>query len=354
MNEKILYKKELPKFYEEIADKYNFFAPVKDKNNIYFKKIENPDEILLTYFNSKIPPKEILFPRNEILFKYEYEGDKVKIIKPDNIEEKNAIFGIRPCDANSFKILEKIFASGKFKDDLFLKKKENSLLIAIGCNNPKKTCFCTSVYGGPFRKEDVDLFLTDLGDKFLIQPISEKGKEILNPMRWLTDAGEKDLETALELAKQAESKIKTQLNLKDIDKIMKNIFNHEIWNDISSSCLGCGTCAFLCPTCHCFDVIDEHDHYNNKGARIRIWDTCQFCIYTLHTSGHNPRPTQIERCRNRILHKFSYIPENFNTIGCVGCGRCVQYCPVNNDLRLIIEKIRDLQIKDKKEEMIVV
>ena len=117
-------------------------------------------------------------------------------------------------------------------------------------------------------------------------------------------------------------------------------------------CLGCGTCAFLCPTCTCFDVVDEDDHYNHRGKRIRLWDTCQFCIYTQHTSGHNPRDSIIERCRNRILHKFSYYPKNYGMLGCVGCGRCIQLCPVNNDLRDIIKKI--ILIRKEKEEAKVI
>jgi len=140
------------------------------------------------------------------------------------------------------------------------------------------------------------------------------------------------------------------LDLKDIDKILDPNFEHPIWAEISDICIGCGTCSFLCPTCTCFDVVDENDQYNNRGRRVRIWDTCQFCLYSLHTSGHNPRDSCIERCRNRILHKFCYYPENYDRLGCVGCGRCIQLCPVNNDLRAIIEKVNN--IKKEKEEKV--
>ena len=311
----------------------------------------NPDEIILDYFNSKIPPKEILFPKMEVLFEYKTDGkDVTEIIERTDLDEKNIIFGIRPCDAHSFVLLENFFAFGEFQDEIFLKKRENSIIIGIGCNTPKSTCFCTSIEGHPFMKVDMDIFLVDIGEKYLVEGISEKGKELLNRLEWLPNAQKQDIKIAEELSKQAEESFVTELDLKDIDKILDPNFEHPIWQEISEVCIGCGTCSFLCPTCTCFDVIDENDQYNNKGRRIRIWDTCQSCLYTLHTSGHNPRDSCIERCRNRIFHKFCYYPENYDILGCVGCGRCIQLCPVNNDLRTIIEKVNN--IKKEKEEKV--
>ncbi|MFW9936615.1 MAG: 4Fe-4S dicluster domain-containing protein [Candidatus Thorarchaeota archaeon] len=351
MEQKILMKNELGKLYIELAEEYNFYAPIREKGNIVFKKVLNPDEIVLDFFNSKVPPKEILFPKTEVLFEYKTDGkDVTEIIEKTDLDEKNIIFGIRPCDAHSFVLLENFFAFGEFQDEIFLKKRKNSILIGIGCNSPRSTCFCTSIEGHPFMKDDMDIFLVDLNDKYLVEAISEKGKELMRRLKWLADAKKQDVKKAEDLAKQAEESIVTKLDLKDIDKILDPNFEHPIWKEISEICIGCGTCSFLCPTCTCFDVIDEDDHYNNKGRRIRIWDTCQFCLYTLHTSGHNPRDSCIERCRNRILHKFCYYPENYDIIGCVGCGRCIQLCPVNNDLRVIIERIKSIE-KEKGEKV---
>jgi ferredoxin len=351
MNEKMLYKRQIGKFFEELSKNYNFYAPVKNKGNIEFKKIKDPGEISLEFFNSKIPPKEVLFPKAQTLFTFKIDGKEIEIENNTKINEKNIIFGVRPCDAHSFKLLENFFSSGKYEDELFIKKRENTIVIGLGCNNPQNTCFCTSVGLNPFKKDDTDLFFVDLDEKFLIFNISDKGKELIANMDWLKEPKEEDLQNGLKLAEDAELKIKTSLNLKEIDKILEGNFEHPIWKEISENCLGCGTCSFLCPTCHCFDVIDEKDHYNNRGRRIRIWDTCQFPLYTLHTSGHNPRSNRIQRCRNRILHKFSYYPTNHKAIGCVGCGRCIQLCPVNNDLRMILEKL--IKIEKDKEEMII-
>ena len=350
MEYKILKKDQIIKLYNDLTKNYNFFAPIKEKRNIVFRKITNPEEIVLDYLNSKVPPKEILFPEKDILFEYKINDNEIELEEPKNLDEQNIIFGIRPCDAHSFVLLVNFFSQGDFKDEIIINRRKNTILIGIGCNTPKSTCFCTSVEGNPFQKDYMDVFLVDLQDKYLVEGISDKGKDLIKTLSWLADAKETDVDKAQELKKQAEESITTKLDLKDIDKILDPNFEHPIWKEVSEICIGCGTCSFLCPTCTCFDVIDENIPNENRGRRIRIWDTCQSCLYTLHTSGHNPRNSCIQRVRNRILHKFCYYPENYGVLGCVGCGRCVQLCPANNDLRSIIQKIK--KIEPKKEEKI--
>jgi len=347
MDEKLLKKDDIGKLYSELEKEYKFYAPTKVKGNIAFKKISNPEEIELDYLNSKVPPKDVLFPQKETIFEYRYEGKDVIIEERKDLEDKLLIFGVRPCDAYSFKLLEDFFASGEFQDDVFLKRRKNATIIGIGCNNPRQSCFCTSVGGHPFQKESTDVFLSDLGEYYLVEAISEKGKNLVKKLSWLSEAKKADLEKSKELARQAEESFTTKFNFDLVTKVLDENFENPVWQEISESCIGCGSCTFLCPTCTCFDVIDENDEYNNRGRRIRIWDTCQSCLYTLETSGHNPRPEKIQRCRNRIMHKFSYYPSNYDCLGCVGCGRCITACPVNNELRLIIDKILEIEDGEK-------
>jgi NAD-dependent dihydropyrimidine dehydrogenase PreA subunit len=346
MDEKIFAKEDIGKLLEELVPEYKFYAPTKIKGNIVFKEITDVKEIELDYLNSKVPPKDVLFPQKEIIFEYKYEGKEVIIEERNNLEDKLLIFGVRPCDAYSFKLLEDFFAFGDFQDDVFLKKRKNATIIGLGCNAPRQSCFCTSVGGHPFQKENTDVFLSDLGDNYLVEAISDKGKSLVSTLSWLSDAKKADIEKSKELVAQAEESFTTKFDFDLVTKVLDENFENPVWQEISENCIGCSSCTFLCPTCTCFDVIDENDEYNNRGRRIRIWDTCQSCLYTLETSGHNPRPAKIQRCRNRIMHKFSYYPSNYDCLGCVGCGRCITACPVNNELRIIIDKILEIQEKD--------
>ena len=348
MSKKLLNKSDVAKLYSELAKDYKFWAPTKEKGNIVFKQIEKAEEIELDYLNSKIPPKEVLFPKMETIFEYEYEGKDVKIKERTDLDDKILVFGARPCDTYSFKMLDDFFSKGKFEDEIFAKKKANTTVVSMGCNTPRQTCFCTSVGGNPFSKDETDVFLADIGDKYLVEPVSEKGIALVAKLSWLSEASDADTQKADALKKEAEDSFVTKFDFDTVTKILNENFDHPVWQEIAESCIGCSSCTFLCPTCTCFDVIDEHDQYKDKGRRIRIWDTCQSCLYTLETSGHNPRPAKIQRCRNRIMHKFSYYPANYDCLGCVGCGRCILACPVNNELRVIIDKVMEIEKEGEK------
>ncbi|MBY9020289.1 MAG: (4Fe-4S)-binding protein, partial [Candidatus Lokiarchaeota archaeon] len=141
MTEKILVKKDVEKFYDELQKDFKFYAPIKVKGNIHYQKVSKFEEIETDFLNSKVPPKDVLFPQKETIFEYKYEGKDVIIEERKDLEDNILIFGVRPCDAYSFKLLEDFFASGDFQDDVFLKKRENTTIIGLGCNTPRQSCF---------------------------------------------------------------------------------------------------------------------------------------------------------------------------------------------------------------------
>jgi ferredoxin len=224
----------------------------------------------------------------------------------------------------------------EYTDVYYLKKRKTTTLIGFACSEPRSTCFCTSVDGGPFARTGSDLFFIDLGEAYLVECITEKGK-VLQKNRFFREADQKDFTLAREIERKALRKLDASLPLEQIEKRLDQILESPFWDRIHEKCVGCGTCTYLCPTCHCFDITDEA--LNNRGQRVRNWDSCLFPLYSLETSGHNPRPTGRDRTRQRLMHKFNYYPKNFGRLACVGCGRCILYCPVNFDIRQAIREI---------------
>jgi len=340
MDELIITKNKLKDVINKIKLDYTIFAPTNVDNIILYRQINDFSEISLDFCNSKVPPKSILFKQTETMFKFK-PGVKAKIESIDIPNSKNVIFGIRPCDAKSLSILDNVFKDD-YIDPYFVTKRENTVLIGLSCTQPDVNCFCTSLDGNPAGADDVDVLLTDIGDKYFIEINSKKGSELVKTMKDIfSNATTDDKKKKQEVEKKSKDNITRNMKTENIASKLDKIFEHDFWKNISLKCLGCGICTFQCPTCHCFDMQDETTL--KDGARVRVWDTCMNPEYTIHASGHNPRPARMNRTRNRVYHKFNYYPKNYNVIACVGCGRCVNDCPVNIDIIDVINQAREVK-----------
>ncbi len=337
MSEKVLSKDQISNFAAELMKISKVLAPVKKEDYFAFEEISSGDQVALDYLNTKVPPKEIFYPRQEVLFKYKKTPEGIEIIEAENPIQEQIVLGIRSCDARSFSLLEKFFDLGKYQDPYFKRRKEKTTLIGLACVEPISTCFCTSVNGSPFDEEVLDAILIDLGDKYLVKALNDKGKQLISKVSLLKDASAQDVAKANEIREKAIASVNKVAASTAKEKLDKLFDEDAFWAQFSDKCIGCATCTFLCPTCSCFDVTDEDTA--EGGARIRLWDTCQFPLFTKHGSGHNPRPTSYQRLRQRVMHKFSYYPSVLNEIGCVGCGRCVIMCPVNQDIRTVFKTL---------------
>lgn len=330
----ILTKDKITGWLNKMLDAYQVYAPVEQDGCITFQPIGSGDQAVLDYANSRVPPKEVLFPRSEKLFCYRCEEGGVELAEQID-EKKKVIVGIRPCDAKSFLLLDNVFGGDKYKDPYYLTRRKNTVLVGLGCNQPAATCFCTSLGGGPFSTEGLDLLLVDIGDRYLVEVLTERGKELLSGMD-LPAADEKAREAAR--AVKEEARLSSRVELEGLKPRLDVNFYDPVWDLIHERCLGCAACTYSCPTCHCFDIVDEAAGY--EGCRVRNWDACMFPLFTLHGSGHNPRPTGKERFRQRIMHKFKYFVDNYGAVACVGCGRCILNCPANIDVRQVIADIQ--------------
>ena len=315
-----------------IKDKRTVIAPVKDGKDSVYKPVSSFAEINLELPFPTKSTKEYFFAESEPILDYTFpEKGKIAITEPTEPKEL-ILFGMRPCEAVSYPIMDKVF-TWDYNDEFYLKRRAKNIIITLACEKCDEFCFCTSVGINPQTTEGSDIFLqkTTQGN-YLVKPISDKGKQLINQYKSLfTDSDETPVEYKGPDQKFDLAKIRPWL--------AKN-FEHPIWFRITLPCIGCGACTYLCPTCHCFDIIDEGTP--KGGTRCKNWDACQFAMFTVHASGHNPRDIQSKRFRQRIEHKFNYYPDKFERTLCVGCGRCVRHCPADMSLLNVLITIDKL------------
>jgi len=340
MTDKIIKKEELDDVLKALKKTYEVFVPVKEKGFYRFKTLTDDKKIDLNYTNTRLSPKSLIFPQSERMFEFtlDEEREDAHVLKESPKDyPPTVIVGMRPCDAKALRLVNVNFDNPEFRDPWWVKHLESMTLIGLGCNEPCSTCFCTSVGCGPFNEEGLDVLLFDIGEKFLARALTEKGKKLLKQVGVSKDADRDLKKKADELKIRAESRISSHMPTDKLkEKNVDGLFNAPFWDDVAFACINCGTCTFLCPTCWCFDMQDEVT--KNEGDRIRNWDSCMFPLFTLHASGHNPRAEKVQRVRQRFMHKLKYYVDKYNDgVACVGCGRCINYCPVNIDIREVFK-----------------
>ncbi|WP_031516506.1 4Fe-4S dicluster domain-containing protein [Desulfofalx alkaliphila] len=329
----IIKKSEIAGLLDQLAKEYRVYAPVDENGNIAFKAIKEGAEAKLGE-NSKKPPKEILFPQSEELFNYSVNQEGLRMDSKVD-DTKSVAIGLRPCDAKSIMLLDNVFSNDQYQDVYYLARRDNTVIVSLGCNRPSGTCFCTSVNSGPFDTDGSDVLLTDIGEAYLVEAITEQGKELVGKL----NLPEADAEAkALAEKAKASATVASEVDLAGLKEKLDGMFTHEYWDKLHEKCIGCAACTYLCPTCHCFDI--EDDAKDCEGCRVRNWDACMFPLFTLHGSGHNPRTSGKERFRQRVMHKFNYFVDRYNATACVGCGRCIKNCPVNMDIRQVLAEIK--------------
>lgn len=328
--------KEKVKDFLAALENLKIYAPQKEGETFRFSLLGEEDSPELDFSNTTIPPKDVVFPQTETMYRYEPGGTEMTV--PEE-EEEGAVLGIRPCDARAMSIVDSLF-SWDVDDPYYLERRSGNTYIGLACLEPCVNCFCTSLGGGPASTEGLDAIMTDLGESYLVKPLTEKGEQLFQKAAdVLEEATAEDVKSAEELHEEAAAKIARNIDTQGIPEKLPQLWESPLWKDVSNSCLGCGICTYLCPTCHCFDIQDEVEGL--EGRRCRMWDSCMFGEYTLHASGHNPRPSRRERTRNRINHKYSYYVDKFDSIACVGCGRCINFCPVNIDILDILTQVKE-------------
>ena len=249
------------------------------------------------------------------------------------------IFGVRGCDAKSFEILDRVFLVDP-RDEFYASRRAHGIVVTLACGEPEESCFCTNFGVNPANPGgDVTAWI--VGEELYLQANSEKGEKLIAE---LDEADAKAAEDEQARICEIVEKLPLNgLNLEGFDgEHLMEKFNDPKWEGLSRACLGCGTCTFVCPTCQCYDI---RDFDNGKSVtRYRCWDSCMYSDFTL-MAAENSRHTQLQRYRQRFMHKLVYFPANNEGVySCVGCGRCVEKCPQGLN---IVRVIKALGVNEK-------
>ncbi len=254
-----------------------------------------------------------------------------------------AFVGVRSCDLAAIDLLDRVFLGGEFRDAGYAMRRRRVFILAVNCTAAAPTCFCTSWGTGPRAKGGFDLGLTELPESFLVAIGSERGAEAIQGVDW-EPASAFDLARALEMTLEAEKSIQRQVRTDDLPRMVYDNLESAEWDAVGARCLACGNCTFVCPTCFCSTVEDTGNLDNSCTTRTRMWDSCFAPDYS-HVHGGNTRPSIRARYRQWLSHKVASWIEQFGQPGCVGCGRCLTWCPVGIDLT---EEIRNLRGQETK------
>ena len=336
MNNKLylIGKKDLFDLLERLSVTYRIFAPYAKKDKLYFAEfdIKNEADIELGGIKQSQPAKSFFSPPRETVM---------------NGQEKNSkpvmLIGVKSCDLESFDVQDFVFRKGDFEDPFYIKNKDSLFIISHDCTYGAETCFCTAVDGAPYPKKNFDINLSPVGDDFLVETASAKGLSLINEYKMFFKAppggaaGERDAKRRV-VTEEVNNFITKRgtPDSKSISGAVKKSYDMlDMWKDFSSTCVECGACNFVCPTCHCFLLHD--DKKDSESKRTRIWDSCLYKTFARVAGGANPRRHLYERLRNRFDKKFDFFPQVLGKYACTGCGRCIEACAGDIDIREVLK-----------------
>jgi len=338
--ELMLPKEKLSTLIAALQAGYRVLAPMEHQGGLRFAPVDDPDRVRLNYRNTPTSPKAAFFPQVECMMRFSRELASHNVVTSVPVDTTpTVLLGVRPCDARALLLLDSIFGQGPYTDPYYCARRENTVIVGLACTRPRSTCFCHAFGSGPYDVKGSDVLLEDAGDAYIVRSASDRGAALLEGLEGLQPADSEHLARAKEAQAASEAQLTPVEPVTGIESALGDLFEHPtLWRDVSAKCLACGTCTYICPECHCFNIDDRV--LFDGGERVRAWDSCMYPEFTVHASGHNPRPDQAARWRQRVMHKFEYLPRNVGMYGCVGCGRCVVSCPVRLDIRQVLDAVR--------------
>lgn len=328
---------QLDQLFAEIASAKALYLPTDTKAGAKYTKWQQ-GAVLSDALNTVRSAKDFFFPQTENLMDFKVEGKNIEVIDTRSECEDFVLFGVRACDVKSFEVLDRVFLAEPV-DSYYKNRREHGIILSLACTRPQETCFC-GTFGIDAAEPEGDVVCYKTADALYLDAKSEKGNALLESLTCLTE----DADTAPVEAQKAQTRTYlAKLPLADLKTdgfgagTTSKFFDAPEWKELSATCLGCGTCTFVCPTCQCYDIKDFNTGHGVK--RFRCWDSCMYSDFTKMSAGQ-PRLTQLERFRQRFMHKLVYYPTNNDGLfSCVGCGRCLAKCPIQMNIVKVMKKL---------------
>lgn len=342
------------------SEGYTVVAPTIDQGAITYAEIDHADRLPRgwtdqqrpaiyrmkqsgsdSYFEYNVGPhswKQFFFPPRLTVERAENRDGQWHFSGPGETSTRFALLGVRACELAAIGVQDRVMMEGPYVDPEYASRRKSALIIAVNCTVAAETCFCSSTQTGPRCRAGFDLALTETERGFVVEIGSQRGREIIDRLNHQT-ASPQSLADADRLRRRAEQQISKHLNTDGIRDLLLNNLDHPHWDQVASRCLSCANCTMVCPTCFCSTVEEVSDLTGQNVERVRAWDSC-FNLEFTHTAGGTTRNGIRNRYRQWLTHKLASWHDQFDSSGCVGCGRCLTWCPVGIDLTEEVEAIR--------------
>lgn len=336
-------KSNLSALFRLIAQEQELFLPIKKANQVNFGLWSEDAQVDLETLKTVKSPKDVFFPQSETLYTCVKDGKKISI-EPEQLKDNVfVVFGMKPCDVRAVDVLDKVFLSDPC-DSFYKARREHGTIVSLACSEPSESCFCKA-FGIDCTEPTSDVAIWLIDDTLYWKSITEKGDALTKKVEQLFETTNTTDDDKLEQTKKSVKDIVEKLPYSNLSldgwngDVLMEKFNSPIWEELYKPCLACGTCTFVCPTCQCYDIKDFNTGHDVK--RYRCWDSCMYSDFTMMAHGNN-RNSQMQRFRQRFMHKLVYFPANNDGMySCVGCGRCVDKCPSSLNIVKVIKAFQE-------------